>query len=436
VKLECEGSPQDRTTLPSQGNAARTIGAAPMSVRDPGAAGLRVRARRAPVDCAAHTSLDVMASRAIAILAAFVVMMFAVVGCTGPQEQGRGEAAGGEDAAQPAREAKASRTDVRVPPMPADGDYNCADFGTRAQAKIVLERDPSDPHYLDGDGDGVPCEDLPARTDGEIPPLPADGDYNCADFGTRTQAKAVLDRDPGDPHYLDGDGDGVPCEDLPAGSSASAVAGSSSSPASVSATAPSTAAGAPPPPSANDALSLLRSLTVAPPRSMAGYSRDEFPHWASDAASFGWREPDGSCDVRDAALIRDGQGVQIDADCSITSGTWLDPYTGRTLANSFEVDIDHVVPLANAWRSGASSAAWSTADRGAYANDPEALLSTDAGANRAKGDKGPEAWKPPNRDYWCEYARRWIWIKSDWHLTVNPAEKSSLREMLGTCRAG
>jgi hypothetical protein len=382
VKLECEGSPQDRTTLPSQGNAARTIGAAPMSVRDPGAAGLRGRAHRAPVDCAAHTSPNVMASRAIAILAAFVVMMFAVVGCTGPQEQGRGEAAGGEDAAQPAREAKASRTDVRVPPMPADGDYNCADFGTRTQAKIVLERDPSDPHYLDGDGDGVPCEDLPA------------------------------------------------------GSSASAVAGSSSSPASVSATAPSTAAGAPPPPSANDALSLLRSLTVAPPRSMAGYSRDEFPHWASDAASFGWREPDGSCDVRDAALIRDGQGVQIDADCSITSGTWLDPYTGRTLANSFEVDIDHVVSLANAWRSGASSAAWSTADRGAYANDPEALLSTDAGANRAKGDKGPEAWKPPNRDYWCKYARRWIWIKSDWHLTVNPAEKSSLREMLGTCRAG
>jgi hypothetical protein len=113
VKLECEGSPQDRTTLPSQGNAARTIGAAPMSVRDPGAAGLRVRARRAPVDCAAHTSLDVMASRAIAILAAFVVMMFAVVGCTGLQEHGGGEAAGGEDAAQPAREAKSTTTTSR-----------------------------------------------------------------------------------------------------------------------------------------------------------------------------------------------------------------------------------------------------------------------------------------------------------------------------------
>jgi hypothetical protein len=116
-------------------------------------------------------------------------------------------------------------------------------------------------------------------------------------------------------------------------------------------------------------------------------------------------------------------------------GSWLDPYTGKTLTDSSEIDIDHVVPLANAWRSGANSAEWSTADREAYANDPEALLSTDAGANRTKGDKGPEAWKPPNRDYWCEYARRWIWIKSDWNLSVNPAEKSSLRQMLGTCGA-
>jgi hypothetical protein len=231
----------------------------------------------------------------------------------------------------------------------------------------------------------------------------------------------VLERDPGDPHYLGGDGDGVPCEDLPTGNSASSEEGSPSVPA----TAPSTAAGAPPSPSAVETLSLLRRLRVAPPGSMAGYSRDEFPHWASDAASYGWSEPDGSCDVRDAALIRDGRGVRIDAECDMTAGTWLDPYTGRTLSDSSEVDIDHVVPLANAWRSGASSAAWSAADREAYADDPEVLLSTDAGANRTKGDKGPEAWKPPNRDYWCEYSRRWIWITSDWRLSVNPAVKTA-----------
>ena len=317
----------------------------------------------------------------IQIAAVFVVMAFAVVGCAGPQEQDRGEDAGGEDAARPAREAKASRTDVKIPPMPADGNYDCADFHTRAQAKTVLERDPSDPHNLDGDGDRIPCEDLPP------------GEGNAAD------------------------------------------ANSPSDYANDSTTGPATAAGAPPPPSAESALSKLGELTLAPPGSMAGYSRDEFPHWASDAASYGWNEPDGSCDVRDTALIRDGKGVQIDKDCSITAGTWLDPYTGQTLTDSSEVDIDHVVPLANAWRSGASSVRWSTADREAYANDPRVLLSADDAANQTKGDKGPEAWKPPNRDYWCEYARRWIWIKSDWDLSINPNEKTTLNEMLATCKA-
>lgn len=181
---------------------------------------------------------------------------------------------------------------------------------------------------------------------------------------------------------------------------------------------------------------MLKDLTVVSSGSMAGYSRQEFPHWASEAASYGWAEPDGSCDVRDAALIRDGEGVEIDEDCSITAGTWPDPYTGRTLTDPSEVDIDHVVPLANAWRSGASSAGWSTDDREAYANDPKVLLSADDAANQTKGDKGPEAWKPPNRKYWCEYSRRWIWIKSDWQLTINPAEKMALNEMLATCKAG
>jgi hypothetical protein len=105
------------------------------------------------------------------------------------------------------------------------------------------------------------------------------------------------------------------------------------------------------------------------------------------------------------------------------------------LTDSSEVDIDHVVPLANAWRSGASSTAWSTADREEYANDPEVLLSADDAANQIKGDKGPEAWKPPNGDYWCEYARRWIWIKSDWDLSINANEKTALNEMLATCKA-
>jgi hypothetical protein len=196
-------------------------------------------------------------------------------------------------------------------------------------------------------------------------------------------------------------------------------------------TGPSRAPGAPAAPSASAAREMLRGLLVAPVGSMAGYSREEFPHWAADGTEFGWDEPDGSCDVRDDALIRDGRGVEVDEECSFTSGAWLDPYTGRTLTGPGEVDIDHVVPLANAWRSGAAS--WDEEEREAYANDPGVLLSVDDAENQIKGDKGPEAWRPPDTDYSCEYARRWISIKHRWKLTINTNEKATLQDMLKGC---
>ena len=83
---------------------------------------------------------------------------------------------------------------------------------------------------------------------------------------------------------------------------------------------PSTASGAPTPPSPSRAREMLREIDVGPVGSMTGYSREEFPHWAADGTEFGWEEPYGSCDVRDDALIRDGRGVEVDEDCSITAG--------------------------------------------------------------------------------------------------------------------
>lgn len=214
------------------------------------------------------------------------------------------------------------------------------------------------------------------------------------------------------------------------------IAGASGGNSGTSAPGPdsSTAVGTSIPSSPEQARQMLDELTVAPAGSMSGYSREEFPHWAADAEEHGWREPDESCDVRDAALIRDGRGVEIDEDCGFTAGEWLDPYTGQTLADSSEVDIDHVVPLANAWRSGANE--WSTGERESYANGSYEVLSVDDGANQAKGDKGPEAWRPPNADYHCEYAYRWIAVKTSWSMTVSAAEKAALEEMLGTCPEG
>jgi hypothetical protein len=103
-----------------------------------------------------------------------------------------------------------------------------------------------------------------------------------------------------------------------------------------------------------DARASLQQLEVAPPGSMSGYSRDRFRHW-SKASNFGWDPPQASCDAREAALIRDGEDVEVGSGCKVTSGTWYDPYTDRTYSDPQDLDIDHVVPLANAWRSGAPS---------------------------------------------------------------------------------
>ena len=180
----------------------------------------------------------------------------------------------------------------------------------------------------------------------------------------------------------------------------------------------------------------LQELKVRPSGTMDGYSREKFPHW-SGAIEYGWTLPAGtpdpeSCDVRDAALIRDGRDEVVRSGCYVERGTWFDPYTGRTYYLPSDIDIDHVVPLANAWRSGASS--WTTARRERFANAPMVALSVEDNANQSKGDKGPEAWKPPRKAYHCTYARKWIGIKHNWSLSVTSPEKTALSSMLNTCR--
>ena len=177
----------------------------------------------------------------------------------------------------------------------------------------------------------------------------------------------------------------------------------------------------------------LDGLEVSEPGSTNGYSREKFPHW-SKASEFGWDPPESSCNAREAALIRDGQDVEVGKECKVKSGTWFDPYTAKTYTEPSDIDTDHVVPLANAWRSGASS--WDNGARERYANDPEVLLSVEDNANQSKGDKGPEAWKPPNEAEWCDYAVRWIGIKDKYDLSVNEQEKDALVEMLDTCEVG
>ena len=116
------------------------------------------------------------------------------------------------------------------------------------------------------------------------------------------------------------------------------------------------------------------------------------------------------------------------------AGEWLAPYSSAIVTDPGRLDVDHMVPLGNAHDSG--SWQWSAEQRERYANyleDPQHLIAVTASANRSKGARGPDQWKPEDRTYWCQYATDWITIKSTWELTVTQQEHTALVQMLNTC---
>jgi hypothetical protein len=177
-------------------------------------------------------------------------------------------------------------------------------------------------------------------------------------------------------------------------------------------------------PSYSTALSRLNTLTVGAESHHASYNRDLFPHWITIT---------GTCNTREQVLKRDGNNVVVNSGCAPTAGSWHSPFDGATWTNPSDVDIDHMVPLAEAWSSGAW--AWTTSRRQAYANDlggPELWAVTD-NVNQSKGDRDPAQWQPPLPSFRCTYARAWIQVKWYYGLSVDSAEKSALTGMLATC---
>ncbi|MGW4228912.1 HNH endonuclease family protein [Streptomyces sp. NPDC004980] len=188
--------------------------------------------------------------------------------------------------------------------------------------------------------------------------------------------------------------------------------------------APTAQAAMPTPVSAATARTYLGQLTVSAEGSSTGYSRDKFPHWITQS---------GACNTREVVLKRDGTNVVQDSACAATSGSWYSPYDGATWSAASDVDIDHMVPLAEAWRSGASS--WTTAQRQSFANDltrPQLIAVTD-NVNQSKSDQDPGEWLPSRTAYLCTYARAWVHVKHYYDMTVDSAEKSALQSVLNGC---
>ncbi|SCB91287.1 Protein of unknown function [Pseudarthrobacter enclensis] len=184
---------------------------------------------------------------------------------------------------------------------------------------------------------------------------------------------------------------------------------------------------------ADRALRQLDDLPVKGRAPKTGYSRQEFgPAW-SDTDHNG-------CDTRNDILARDLANETFKPgtnNCVVASGTLADRYTGTTIrfvrgeGTSSQVQIDHIVPLSDAWQKGAQQL---TADqRKELANDPLNLMAADGPTNSAKGDKDAATWLPPNKPFRCEYVSRQVEVKAKYRLWVTKAEHDAIAGILAGC---
>ena len=150
----------------------------------------------------------------------------------------------------------------------------------------------------------------------------------------------------------------------------------------------------------------------------------------------GWGDEDGDgCNTREEVLIAEARSITaVNQRCRPIDGSWWSWYDELEFDDPGDIDIDHMVPLAEAHRSGGWQ--WSAFRRVEFANDlgdPAALAAVSSRSNRQKSADDPAQWRPPARSAWCQYARDWITVKLRWVLTADRAEASALRMMLGTC---
>ncbi|MBZ3904427.1 HNH endonuclease family protein [Streptomyces griseiscabiei] len=174
---------------------------------------------------------------------------------------------------------------------------------------------------------------------------------------------------------------------------------------------------------------LITALPVHGEGPRDGYSREQFRHWI-DA------DRDG-CHTRNEVLLHEAiVAPEVTGRCSITAGTgqWWSWYDETTQTDKEQVDIDHMVPLGEAWDSGA--AAWSATERRDYANDLDderSLLAVRDSVNQSKADRDPGEWMPPAASATCRYIADWVTVKTRWGLTADPAEHAAITRIAGGC---
>jgi hypothetical protein len=162
-----------------------------------------------------------------------------------------------------------------------------------------------------------------------------------------------------------------------------------------------------------------------------GYVRTKFKHWITVS-----RAGQVGCDSRKSVIIDEALvKPTIGKGCALTGGKWLSIYDNVEVTDAGKLDVDHMVPLAEAWDSGASS--WTDLKRQQYANDmtdPRHLIAVTGASNRSKSDQDPADWIPTNKAYLCEYIANWVSIKVRWGLSIDTKEKTALISDLSGCK--
>jgi hypothetical protein len=169
---------------------------------------------------------------------------------------------------------------------------------------------------------------------------------------------------------------------------------------------------------------MLSELQVKAESAKIRYSRDLYPHWVD-------RDGDG-CDARREVLLEESRNGAL--DCHSRIGLWMSVYDGVEMLDRYVIEVDHVVALAEAHRSGADR--WSANRRELFANDldsPWTLVAVTAASNQQKSDHDAVSWRPATAEGRCFLARATVITKWRWRLSVDRAELTMLRMMLRSC---
>lgn len=181
----------------------------------------------------------------------------------------------------------------------------------------------------------------------------------------------------------------------------------------------------------NEVMSLLDfEYKETPEISVEAYEREHhFGSWVKNKKS-------GDCfNTRNKVLVRDNIGalkLKDENKCSVASGEWIDPYSGHKMTDAMtEIQIDHMVPLREAYVSGAYK--WTFKERclyGNYLGYKNHLIAVSGHENNEKSAKTPNEYMPSNKSFSCEYLKDWLKIKSFWGLSLVSEEVKAIKQLV------